>query len=289
MLNIKQIAQRAANDFAVSLIDDPTAWLDSASLTPERVVEHCNATALENSRSAVALALGKIIYPVARDIDAAIEEDGPLADTRAVLARYIDGMDVELSSVWAAGPGEPRIEALRELFAEFTSRINPEPLHTNALLAYMNTDARLHAPGLRKGVAAIAPAEFSAADIPAFLRTAGAPVAEESAGPIDWSDEPAPAATKTRKRKADAETSGGPAPYVAGLVTAAGITDAEMAGILGLSRSYYSLIRNGKRPWPGMKPDQVNALHSELAARQKALVAVADALHIGDIVKPSGV
>lgn len=312
MLNVKQIAEQAASEFGLSLKDDPTAWPAGAATMPNEVVRQCNEVARENVRSALSRALGKVSELIATDMDVAISEDGPLADLPAVLAQHVEGLDVDLSGVEKVEDWQGRVEALREALGMAVHGFPVAKLSPDSINAYIADDPRLAALAVSLKHGAAVSIETSAAaveaiengdlkdkDIPAFLRrgTAAAepagdwddePAAEpEAPAAADWDDEPAPAATPARQRKA-AEPSG-PVPALVGLAVAAGLTDTEMAGILGLSKSYYSLIRNGKRPWPGMKPDQVKALRAEVDARMAALVSVHDALDEGAVLKPDGV
>lgn len=312
MLNVKQIAEQAASEFGLSLKDDPTAWPAGAATMPNEVVVQCNNVARENVRSALSRALGKVSELIATDMDVAISEDGPLADLPAVLAQHVEGLDVDLSGVEKAEDWQGRVEALREALGMAVHGFPVAKLSPDSINAYIADDPRLAALAVSLKHGAAVSIETSAAaveaiengdlkdkDIPAFLRrgTAAAepagdwddePAAEpEAPAAADWDDEPAPAATPARQRKAAAPS--GPVPPLVGLAVAAGLTDTEMAAILGLSKSYYSLIRNGKRPWPGMKPDQVKALRAEVDARMAALVSVHDALDDGAVLKPDGV
>ena len=286
MLNVKQIAEQAASEFGLSLKDDPTAWPAGAATMPNEVVRQCNEVARENVRSALSRALGKVSGLIATDMDVAISEDGPLADLPAVLAQHVEGLDVDLSGVEKAEDWQGRVEALREALGVAVHGFPAPPVSIADVLAYANEDPRLHTPGLRKGIAAIAEPAGDAWDDPATDEEAKL---HEIHGPgtADWDDEPAPVAAPTRQRAAAAPS--GPVLPLVGLAVAAGLTDTEMAAILGLSKSYYSLIRNGKRPWPGMKPDQVKALRAEVDARMAALVSVHDALDDGAVLKPDGV
>lgn len=312
MLNVKQIAEQAASEFGLSLKDDPTAWPAGAATMPNEVVRQCNEVARENVRSALSRALGKVSELIATDMDVAISEDGPLADLPAVLAQHVEGLDVDLSGVEKAEDWQGRVEALREALGMAVHGFPVAKLSPDSINAYIADDPRLAALAVSLKHGAAVSIETSAAaveaiengdlkdkDIPAFLRrgTAAAepagdwddePAAEpEAPAAADWDDEPAPAATPTRQRAAAAPS--GPVPPLVGLAVAAGLTDTEMAGILGLSKSYYSLIRNGKRPWPGMKPDQASALRTEVNARAEALAAVTAALDAGAVLKPDGV
>ena len=59
----------------------------------------------------------------------------------------------------------------------------------------------------------------------------------------------------------------------------------------GFPEERYALpmIRNGKRPWPGVKPDQVQRLRIELHARREAIDAIDQALSTDAVLKPEGV
>lgn len=312
MLNVKQIAEQAASEFGLSLKDDPTAWPAGAATMPNEVVRRCNEAARENARSALSRALGKVSELIATDMDVAISEDGPLADLPAVLAQHVEGLDVDLSGVEKAEDWQGRVGALREALGMAVHGFPVAKLSPDSVNAYIADDPRLAAlaASLKHGAAvsietsaaaveAIENGDLKDEDIPAFLRrgTAAAdpagdwddePAAEpETPATADWDDEPAPVATPVRQRAAAAPS--GPVPPLVGLAVAAGLTDTEMAAILGLSKSYYSLIRNGKRPWPGVKPDQVKALRAEVDARMAALVSVHDALDEGAVLKPDGV
>jgi hypothetical protein len=104
-----------------------------------------------------------------------------------------------------------------------------------------------------------------------------------------WDDEPASEAPAPALDAGwdDAEPAA-TAANLPGLASAAGIADGEMAALLGMSKGYYSQVRNGKRPWPGLKPDQVQRLRAELAGRREAIDAVEAALSTADVLKPEG-
>lgn len=134
-------------------------------------------------------------------------------------------------------------------------------------------------------------AEDEAADA---LDKLGAPKPEYVQGPDgsaagDWDDEPAAEAPAPALDAGwdDAEPTA-TAANLPGLAGAAGIADGEMATLLGMSKGYYSQVRNGKRPWPGLKPDQVQRLRAELAGRREAIDAVEAALSTADVLKPEG-
>lgn len=349
MLNIFETAKKAASEFGLSMKDDPTLWQAGDEITAEQVRKACNATALENARSALSRALGKIAETVATDMDVALAEDGPLADLDAVLAQHVeDGPEIDLSMVATAADWGARVEALREAFAVAVQGYHIPPLPVIDIMHYVGSDPRLDGEVMRT-VSLLRGPEHDKPDAPAALMLNGGgdewdepdtevkgeadatdPWADEEAAPVarergkpapgrkrrtkaeiaedeaadradadnaakvgpqaaagDWDEPetPAPALDEGWDDAAPAAT----APNLPGLVNAAGIADSEMAELLGLAKGYYSLIRNGKRPWPGLKPDQVQRLRAELASRREAIAAVEAALTADVVLKPEGV
>ena len=130
------------------------------------------------------------------------------------------------------------------------------------------------------GVTAPAGSSYQGGAAPA----AAAPAAEAPAAEAPAAEAPAPALDAGWD---DAEPTA-TAQNLPGLASAAGIADGEMATLLGMSKGYYSQVRNGKRPWPGLKPDQVQRLRAELAGRREAIDAVEAALSTADVLKPEG-
>jgi len=127
-----------------------------------------------------------------------------------------------------------------------------------------------------------------AEDEAAYARDAAAPT--DVAQAADWDEEPASEApAPVLDAGWDDAAPVATAPTLPGLLSTAGIPDTDMAAILGLSKGYYSMIRNGKRPWPGVKPDQVQRLRIELHARREAIDAIDQALSTDAVLKPEGV
>lgn len=366
MLNIFETAKQAASEFGLSMKDDPTLWPAGSEITPEIVRKTCNAAALENARSALSRALGKIAETVATEMDVAIAEDGPLADLDAVLALHVeDGPDFDLSAVAAAPDWQARVEAVREAFGIAVHSYHIPPLPIIDLLHYANSDERLNGD-IRRGIAALRGPEHDKLEVPGALlvnnggdewdepdaevkdepdavdpwaepelcedegcehhgtphvcvtsvapkrergkpspgkaRRTKAEIAEDEAADArdaagaaepaqtaDWDDEPASEAPAPALDAGwdDAEPTA-TAQNLPGLASAAGIADGDMAVLLGMSKGYYSQVRNGKRPWPGLKPDQVQRLRAELAGRREAIAAVEAALTTDTVLKPEG-
>lgn len=371
MINLQEAAAKAASEFGLSLKDDPTAWPEGAEITAEAVRDACNAVAIENARSALSRALGKLVEPVAAGIEAALAEDGPLADLDAVLANHVeDKLDIDFSGVLEAKDWEERVEAVRASFAYVVASWQTPPLPVIDLMHYVGSDPRLDGEVMRT-VALLRGPEHDRPDAPKSLLV--------NDGGTDWDDEPAelklqpgavnhvgalvkqtlpdggvimhpkrergkpmPGSGRKRRTKAEIEEdeaaermqqsirsseaeflapliasieqlgsvnpvwddedepAGEAAPLDAGwddvepvatspklpaLASIAGIQDSDMAEIMGIGKSYYSQIKNGKRPWPGLKPDQVARLSVELQARRDAISAIASALSTDAVLK----
>lgn len=293
MIDVKKIAAEAAATFNLSLRDDPTAWPDGEAVMPSQVIHRCNEAALENAHSVLARKLGAVHELIAMLMDVQIHEDGPLADLQAVFESQVTGLAIDLSGVAAATDSEGRVTALRDALARAITRASV-PVPTPAQIsAYINEEPRLRGLALSLGRDIAVPIENSAAALAAIEN--GNPSEEEVVAILEgmnWDDEPAPETLtwddepEPVTKPAHKEVTG---PAIVGLAVAAGITDAELAKVLGFSRPYYSLIRNGKRPWPGMKPDQANALRGEIRARMDAIVALESAIDDGAVLKPEGV
>lgn len=316
MLNIHNLAAQAASEFGLSMKDDPTLWPDGEPITAEAVQAACNAAALENVQTALARSLGRIAETVATAMDVAIAEDGPLADLDAVLAEHIEAAPtINLAGVAAAADWDDRVEAVRTAFRSVAFNYRPSPLPIRDLLAYGNSEPRFTGD-VRRSIAALHDPEYADVEFPAHWNEEDeAEVLDEPDAADPWADEaPAearergkPAPGRKRRTKAEIaedeaadaaeaptdwdedEPTAGTAPNLPGLASAAGIADMDMAAMLGLAKGYYSMIRNGKRPWPGLKPDQVQRLRDELAARREALDAIDTALTTDVVLKPEGI
>lgn len=328
MLNLASVAVKAAQEFGLSMKDDPTLWPEGAEITADAVREACNAVAAENARSAMARALGKVAEEAATAMDVAIAEDGPLADLDAVLAEYVEDIEIDLSGVMAAPDWQARVEALREALAVAVQSYPTPRVSTEDLLNYIGSDPRLDGEVMRQAAhgerpdvpktllvnqggdcwdepapaaAPAAPARERGKPSPGKARRTKAEIAEDAAADAadaasapaaagdGWDDEPDVSDTPDAADNWDGEPAAATSPSFPGMVNAAGVADMEVAEILGVSRGYYSQIRNGKRPWPGLKPDQVKRLRAELNARLEAIAAVEAALSAGDVAKPDGV
>jgi hypothetical protein len=288
MLNAIEIAAAAAATFDLSLKDDPTAWPEGDAVMPSQVVARCNEAATENARSALAQKLGSIYERIATEMDVAIYEDGPLADLSAVLGSSVTGLTVDLSGVEAAPDWEGRVEALRDALVEAVKRFTPPPLPVAAVEAYVASEPRLKLLNFMLERGTSVPLEESAEALGMVaeqIAHASEPVVWDD---DDWGDAPgeAPEVAAPLLSQPAQATEG---PDIVKLAVAAGLTDGDLANVLGISKSYYSMIRNGKRLWPGMKPSHATAMQVEIEARIAALSALSQAVTDGAVLKPAGV
>jgi hypothetical protein len=297
MINLQEIGDKAAGEFGLSLLDDKQIWESETPPTAEEIKAVCFEVAEGNAKSAIARAVGKLAEPITQDIDVAIAEDGPLAGLDGVLAMYIQdaqfndpdfmNMFVELKS-WDA-----KIELVREKLRTVCLKYKFKPLTVAQLLAYVNSDPRLE--GSAKAVSAL---DYEGASdvfvqnemlpIPEALKRvktvkpAPAPAVVDTSFFDDEPSIPAVGQVPVTFMRREAPASG---PRLCALAAAAGIPDQDMASLLNVSKSFYSLIRSGKRPWNGMKPDRVEALKLELEARKEIIDELAAELEAGFVTK----
>ena len=291
MINLQEIGDKAAGEFGLSLLDDKQIWESETPPTAEEIKAVCFEVAEGNAKSAVARAVGKLAEPITQDIDAAIAEDGPLADLDGVFGMYIQGAalnDPAFMDMFAElKKWDAKVELVREKLRTVCLKYKFKPLTVAQLLAYVNSDPRLE--GSAKVVSAL---DYEgASDV--FLQNEMPPIPEAlkrvktvkpDTAPVVvdasfFDAEPAVPVTFTRR----AEPPSGP--RLCALAAAAGIPDQDMASLLNVSKSFYSLIRSGKRPWNGMKPDRVNALKLELEARREIIDELASELEAGFVTK----
>lgn len=275
-INVPDIARAAAADFALSLRDDPTSWPNGAKTTQAEALRTANDAIREIVQSAISRALGgKTADDALAGMELELADNGPLADLDAVWAEKVHGLDVDLSGVREAADYDARLEALREAIGHAVHSY-PVPTVTPAQFRAMAAaDPRIAHLALKSDT----PEDED--KVPAFLsleKPAAAPAEAaggETPADVDWdalealealeepaSQDPQPAAL------ADSATSGPPLPALLSMI---GFTDAEGAEVLGISRAYYSQMRNNKRPWQGVKPDAVERLRAELAGRRALL------------------
>lgn len=292
MIDAKTLAAEAASQFGLSLKDDPTAWddvLDLGDLTPAQVRERCQAAARENVVSALANALGRQVERIATEMDVAIAEDGALADLPGLWAAQVDGLTISLAEVEPAPDWEARVKALGSSIIAAINEVEVAPVTVRQLLEYLNSDNRFAGMGaLKKGVAALPEPGGEEFRPPKFVaETMGVDTSTWDAEPAElpantWDDEPEPAKPARRKREpgkrgvaplAPSRVSNFPA-----LLHSAGVTKADIARMSGFSDSYIGYIFAGRKPWPGLRPDQVRAMREELAVRHAALGEALDLL-----------
>lgn len=316
-LDLKAIAREAAKSFGLSIIDDRQFWPSPASVTADILKNACFTAASENAASAVSQALGKQVEALTSSIDVEYSESGAMGDFDAVVARYATDLVLDFSTFGAAKTWDEKVLVVREALnavltvAEIDTWVLP--LSVAQLLEYANTDERLkEAEGLKKAIAALSyPGSTQGDEMPEFIKRKNAEAAKpkidkgaeeaqweeaapEPAGDTAWVDEasditeetweePVAPATKTPSAKAPAAT--GVERLGCAMIDAAGISNDVMAEVMGISKPYYSMIKSGKRPWPGIKDAQAVLLAKEIDARAEAIAALREALDLGEIRK----
>lgn len=221
-------------------------------------------------------------------MEGAIAEDGALADLDGVFAVYVSELKPDFDAVLQAADWETRVEALRTSVAQ---AIHAQPnyrISAADLAAYIASDPRLaHLKGLGD---AMDPGE-----IPPHLRRTGPQtldVQRQAEAPVDdWDDDPpvnGVGIVEGSVEDWDDDAPAEPKPlFIPDMMQVAGIQDQDGAEIFGMSKSYFSMIRNRKRPWPGMKPDQIERLLVELKAHEQAIAALRGALKDSKLTMPS--
>lgn len=212
--------------------------------------------------------------------------------SREEVALYIE-LDPRLAKLGVAATSKPDVPASLLVNQGGDDWDEPDLSDTNdwddaAPAAASKRERGKPSPGkARRTKAEIAEDEAADAALQARLDASkGRPEADTA----DWDEEPASEApVPVLDAGWDDVAPVATAPTLPGLLSTAGIPDTDMAAILGLSKGYYSMIRNGKRPWPGVKPDQVQRLRIELHARREAIDAIDQALSTDAVLKPEGV
>lgn len=299
MIDAREIMRAAVTGGPLSIKDDPTAFaadpVDNL-VTRDDVQRVLVDTAKDNALSALAQAFGREAERIGTLMDGAIAEDGPLADLDGIWAAEIQGVRPrlpDLSSIAAAPDWESRIEALRAVMADVVeAMVTTEQLAEPAaaqLDTLISLDPRL---------AHLADADFTP---PAFV-TGRDPLAnvasdepdwdgeydtDEQAGLDQWDDESTPAPVETGRR-GRGKRNGKPVPKLCALLETAGFQDKEIAAIMGIDKSTYSLMRSGKRPWQGLRDDVAAKLHREVSGRQFALSEAMLGIDDPEVRKPDG-
>lgn len=298
-LYIDQAIAEAVRSAPLSLKDDPTRWPAGSAVNVQVVCDALAEAAHENLVSAVVRTLGRQAGEIAASIEMARDEDGALADLDAVLAGYVVGLKIDLRDVRREDPWQDQVDALLGAIGNAVKTLRPPSVPVDDLVAYIKLDPRLCGlPALiGANLSALRGAELNEADIPAFLKPA-APSADL------WADEPDAADTPDEPDAADpwADTPEQPKPARAkrskskkssshplcDALNVAGMRDVDVSEIMGRDRSYYSLVRNGRRAWPGLLPSQVAALTVELQARREGIEHALALLADHEQIKPEG-
>jgi hypothetical protein len=293
MIDVEAIVRDALAGVPASLRDDPSAWSDAPDL--EDVKDAVSQTAYDNVASAVAKAFGAASERIATLMDAAVAEDGPLADLDAVWDAEITGTPIrpDLTELFSAEDWQGRVDALLGAMRHVAKRVADTARGTvpdSLVQSTIALDPRL--------------AHLAVDDSftpPAFL---GLDPADQPAADIIWDDEPAaeadpwadeivdpqPAAAPVETgRRGRGKRNGASVPKLCALLELAGFADKDVAAALGFDKSYYSLMRSGKRPWAGVRDEAVAKLLLELNGRRDALAQAVAALDTDEVRHPAAV
>lgn len=313
MIDVRKLCQEAIAGVPASLKDDPTTWSDEP--TRDDVRDALSQATYDNVASALAGAFGRESERIATLMDAAIAEDGPLADLDAIWdAEVANGRTrPNLSLVYDATDWDTRVNILRDAIrvaVVVTAKSAQDAItHEETIDFIIGTDPRLahlvqppspipdnYRPPAFLGL--LPPEEFDPAagdeivwdDEPtvtmpqhmAVEERAPIQVSESTAATANvWDDEPAPPGRRGRGKRAGAAV-----PLLSGLLEAAGFADKDVARLLGIDKSTYSLARAGKRPWQGLRDEQAIALRAEIRARADALAEALVALDTPGVRNP---
>lgn len=279
-VDVTALAAEALQSFPMAMRDDPNLWPSGGAPMPNEVSAAVNETVRDNFRSLLARRIGAHIQNAASDMDAAVSEDGPLADLSGVWATYVTGLDLEdLETVRKAKDWDARIEALKDLVIPLIQGL-PAPQASKAQVeAYIVSEPRL-------------------ADLAVSLKhETAAPVAEPEPvkAAFSWEDEETEAAAETGAGTAPGGESKAPWPGEAAVTSVApalpvgdvrptpllfhllepiGVLLTDVADVTGIAKPTLSNIRNGKRPWGGLTEKQAHKLADELDQRAAGAVAL---------------
>lgn len=320
MIDVRKLCQEAVAGVPLSLKDDPTTWSDEP--TRDDVRDALSQATYDNVASALAVAFGRESERIATLMDAAIAEDGPLADLDAIWdAEVANGRTrPELLALHLSADWDTRVNDLRAAIRDVvvvTAKSAQSVVTDEQIDAMIEIDPRL---------ATIAEPYVP----PAFLNKLPDPEPDDepffsSVSDIDWGEEP----TETAKVRSDltafgngvahvaddgkvthvplaeidwsedtvtlpatgrrsrGKRAGAAVPLLSGLLEAAGFADKDVARLLGIDKSTYSLARAGKRPWQGLRDEQAIALRAEIRARADALAEALVALDSPEVRHPS--
>lgn len=251
MVDVSALIEDAGKNFGASLLDDPTLWVDGETPRLHSVEQVCREAVRANAVSSVASALGRAADALAQAVEAEYRECGAWAEYDTVVSQLVSGLTVDTSGFVLGGSWDDLVASVRAALAGAVGSMHvPEP-DPEDVKAYIRSDPRLSGLALSTGYAE-----------------------KVSEAPTEERFEPkTPGETKR-------------APFLPGLLSAAGLMDTDIASIMGISRAYWSMIKRGKRPWPGVSQGQASRLKAELEGRTVAVAAAIEALDRADIGDP---
>lgn len=270
MIDIKALANAAADQFALSLTDDPTAWPDELKdIKKIDVHDRIFLERLTCGQSAMRTVLGQEAQTIATAMDVAIYSDGALADLVSIICHHVTGLTAfSLTPVAEAKNWQDRLDRLREAFAHVVSLYRPAELTDRQVLEYLSIDPRF--------------------DDCAALKAQFQPVQRESRTQVAEPElEPRPVKTPKPFDPANRRFAPSRVPEFAAMLSASGLIKADIARLTGLSVSYMSYVFNGKKPWPGLRVNQQEAIRAEITTRRDAINRMLEIIDTGDLLIPA--
>lgn len=317
MIDVEQITRDAIAGVPSSLKDDPTAWSDAPDL--EDVKDAVSQSAYDNVASAVAKAFGAASGEIAALMDFAIAEDGPLADLDAVWDAEITGTPIrpDLTELFSATDWQGQVDALLGAMRQVAKRVAdtargavPDSLVQSTIaldprLAHLTVPDTFTPPAFLGLDANDNPNEQIIWDDgpetegewtdtpdpsgPVRARTPSRHIPEADPWADDEPVTPESVMAVETGRRGRGKRNGAPVPKLCSLLELAGFADKDVAAALGFDKSYYSLMRSGKRPWAGVRDEAVAKLLQELNGRRDALEQALVSLDTDEVRHPAAV
>ena len=247
-------AGNAGEQWQRSLKDDPTAWFGVDISSGVEVRKRCEEEAASNALAGFTSSLRAAVKNAAQPMAWAYHHDGALADVQSIWNSCSGDYQPDITPVLAvvAQFKSPDHDEFASALSGTLQLLQSDPataykydgqISDDEILDYLDSDQRFDdAHELKRQ----------------FTRS---PTTTVNAG--FWEDEPAP--TTAAAVQAPAK------PSLLALLTATGMTKADIAKLTGFTRAYIGQIANGTSRWPGLRPNQIAALRAELKSRYGAV------------------
>ncbi len=292
-VSIRMITKEVIEILPQALHDDPTAFPDPASITREEIAEALDTTGRDMIMSTVRSRLGKQLDAFVQAVDVEWKGEDAWGDYEHIINDLLaDPINAEpaaetIRKVWG-GLGKDWEAKLDT--AKTALRMVADELITTGLAGFVvDEDMVTRYVQLRPDLEKLM--DEAEAEAQAYYESLNEKNAEEAgslehlvasltedavaepAGSIDWDDDDEPGQADPPPAETPAPPE--PAPVLDALVSV-GFDAKEIASLLGVSGSFVSMVRTGKRPFPALKDHQRAAF---LEALEKRRVAIEDLAH----------